>query len=142
MDKYVGPLILSATLAGLVWAILLAAWLFKRSRLTIPRKILLGFACAGVIVPAAILPVWNWINLHGSFSTKARMDHFALALWPTSIELMALDSPGPPPWSAIAFVYGFSILGNIGAYGTAGLIVGLCVRWFHARNTNLKEIKH
>ena len=43
-------------------------------------------------------------------------------LWPTSIMLMA-GEPGDT-FSATAVVFGMAILGNVGAYGFVGLIVG------------------
>jgi len=129
MDKYIGPLVLLFTLAGAVCVVLLTVWLLTRVRLTTFRKIALAFICAGAIVPIAILPAWVWINRHGGFSAIGGIQDVTIALWPTSIVLMALDSPGPLPWSTIAFVYGFSMLGNVGTYGIVGLIVG----WLYVR---------
>lgn len=65
------------------------------------------------------------------------IEEIALSVWPTSIELMALDTQSPPPWSAIVFVYGFSILGNVGIYGMIGLVVGLIVRGFNKRQEGI-----
>ena len=123
MGNYIGALVLLVTLAGVVWVILFVVLLFKRSRFTTFKKVVFGFAFAGVVIPAAILPVWNWSNHPGSFLFGLRIEYVALALWPTSIELMALDSPHES-WSSIAFVYGFSLLGNVGLYGTLGVIAG------------------
>jgi hypothetical protein len=107
MDKYIGPLVQLATVAGVVWIVLAIVWLVRRP-LTTFKKMALAFMCVGAVVPAAILPVWDWINLHGSLSAMGRVQDIALAIWPTSIELMALDSTGPPPWSAITLVYTLS----------------------------------
>jgi len=124
MDKYIGPLVLLATLVGVVCVVLLAVWLLSRSHLTTFRKIALAFMCAGAVVPIAILSVWFWTDRHGNPSAIYGIERVARVLWPTSIELMALDSYEPSPWGTIAFVYAFSTLGNVGAYGTVGLTVG------------------
>jgi hypothetical protein len=124
MGRYIRPLILLATSVGVVWVVLSAVWLLRCSRLTAFKKIALTFICLGAVVPIAILPVWYWFGRQGNFAAVGRMAHVAAALWPTSIELMALAPPGMQRWSAVAFVCAFSILGNVGAYGIVGLIVG------------------
>jgi hypothetical protein len=123
MEKFIGPLVLLSTLAGVVFVVLLAIGLVRRIRITGFKKIVLAFMCAGTIVPLAILPLWLWTNQHGSLSAQIRVEDVVEVLWPTSISLMALDSPGPAPWDTVALVYGLSILGNVGAYGVVGLIV-------------------
>jgi hypothetical protein len=93
MEKYIGPLVLACTAAGLVWLIVVAWWLLGRKQLSVFRKIALVFVCAGAAVPIAILPIWDWINAHGNLAAMGRIQDVAQTLWPTSIELMALDSP-------------------------------------------------
>jgi hypothetical protein len=123
MEKYIGPLLLACTAAGVVWLVVAAWWLLGRKRLSLFRKIVLVFVCAGAGVPIAILPIWDWINAQGNLAAMGRIQDVAQTIWPTSIEL-ALDSPGGAHWNAIAAVYAISILGNMGAYGIVGLAVG------------------
>jgi hypothetical protein len=132
--KYIWPLLLLATLAGVAWIVFLAVWLLRRSRLTTLKRVAVAFMCLGLAIPLVILPLWTWINQHGSSAAQGRIQDIALTFWPTSIELMALDSPGPPNWIAITIVYAVSILGNIGAYGTVGFIVGWVVA--HIKQTS------
>jgi hypothetical protein len=124
MEEYIGPLILLATLAGLVWVILGVWWLIHRKQLSALRRIVLVFAGIGVLVPLVTLLIWDWINAHGSFSAMGTIQDVALRIWPTSIELMALDSPAPgPTLGGVVLVYSVSTLGNVGIYGTLGFIV-------------------
>jgi hypothetical protein len=123
MFNWFGMLVVLTTLAGIIWVILSAVWLLRRSRLTKLKRIAFGFMCVGALIPAVILLLWSWSRRH-NFAAEGWIEGIAIWLWPTSIELMALDSPGPQPWSGIAMVYAISILGNIGAYGVAGFIVG------------------
>lgn len=130
MEKFIGPLILLSVSAGIVFVVLLAIGLLKRIRLTAFKRIVLAFMCAGTVVPLAILPLWFWINRHGSLSAQVKVEDIVAVLWPTSIALMALESPAP--WGTVVFIYGLSILGNVGAYGAVGLVVGsLYVRLRH-----------
>jgi hypothetical protein len=124
MFNWFGMLIVLATLTGVVWVTLSAVWLLKRASLTTLKRIAFGFICLGALIPAVILLLWKWAFRHGNFAAEGWIQGIAIWLWPTSIELMALDSPEPQAWSGIAMVYAVSILGNIGIYGVAGFIVG------------------
>jgi hypothetical protein len=79
---------------------------------------------AGAIIPIVILPIWFWTNNHPAV---AGFEDIAIVLWPSSLLLMILEDSRS--WSIIVFVYGFAILGNVGLYGTVGMIVG----WAYAR---------
>jgi len=124
MDKFIGPLLLASTLMGLLLLPLSAVWLIRRG-LNSFKKIAVSFISLGAVVPAVIAPTWSWIDKHGSPSVVDVIERVALWLWPTSIALLALDSPQPLPWSTIAFVYGSSIVANIGLYGTVGLVIAM-----------------
>jgi len=122
MDNLIGPLLVLPMFAGSVCVVLASMWLLGRAELTTFRKIALAFMCAGAIVPLALISMSDWINRH-------EVQDVAIMLWPTSFMLMAFDATEPLPWSTIAFVIAFSIVGNVGTYG----IVGLIVSWFCVR---------
>ncbi len=126
MQRYFPLFVLLSTVAGALCVILTIIWLLSRTRLNSFRKVALAFVFAGAIIPIVILPIWFWTNEHPFFS---RFEDVAVVLWPSSIVTMALEGPEPAPWSTIAFVYGFAILGNVGLYGTVGLIVA----WVYVR---------
>ena len=129
MENYIPWFVLLSTVMGGFCVVLLICWLLGRAPLTTFAKIALGFMFAGAIIPVAILPIWFWINAHGSPSATGGIQHVAVMLWPSSFVVLALDASEPAPWSTILFVYLFAILGNVGAYGTVGLIVG----WVYVR---------
>jgi hypothetical protein len=133
MERYIGPLILLSTAAGLLCVVLAAWWILGRHPLTGFRKVAATFICAGAVIPVAILPVWFWLDRHRPWGSSGTFESFAVTLWPTSIVLMGLEGPDPQPWSTIAFVYAFSILGIVGVYGTAGLLVGCVYDHFKPR---------
>jgi uncharacterized membrane protein len=143
--NYFGFLVLLSTLVGAVWIALLIRWLLNRQRLSGFRRILLACISAGAIVPIAISLTWMWIRRYGSPSTESTFEIVAITLWPTSIELMALEGPSPDLWNSIAsitLVYGVSILGNIGIYGVVGIIFGGIWRWIQFQrsdNSGAKE---
>lgn len=134
MEKFIGPLILLSFGMGVVCITLLIIWFVPRRPLTDSNKIAVVFILMGASVPIAILPVWYWINAHGTFPAMGVIQDIAKWLWPSSIVLMALDYPAPgPSWGATLFIYSIGIVCNIGTYGTAGLVVGraciACKRW-------------
>ena len=129
MERFIGQLILVSTAAGLVWVFLLGWWMFGRARFTTFKRLAAVFMFAGAVVPLVMLPVWFWLNRHPTWRASGGFEELVTRVWPTSIVLMALDSPTPVPWSTIIFVYAFSILGNVGAYGAVGLIVS----WLYVR---------
>jgi hypothetical protein len=110
--NFYGILFTSSIILGALWLIISVWWLVRRSSFSDFRKAAMAFVLAGVIVPFVLISVW----VRGT-----EIEGIAPFLWPTSIMLMALDQPSPSPVSSIALVYGMSILGNIGIYGTAGL---------------------
>lgn len=139
MEKYIGPLLLLATLAGVIWLILSVWWLFHRKQLTGFRRVVLAFVGIGALIPFVILTVWYWINTHGTFRAAGGIQDVAMRVWPTSIELMALDAPAPGPRiSSIVIIYSLSILGNIGVYGAAGAVAAGIYNWPRPRHLETK----
>jgi hypothetical protein len=131
MNNYILALLLRfSVLAGAVCTfVLIPLWLLRRTRLSVFRKLALAFMLIGALIPIAILPVWSWINAHGSLVEQVGFEHFVIRVWPSSIMLMALDTAGPPQIIFTVAVYSIAILGNIGLYG----VVGLCVSWAYIR---------
>ena len=125
--NYISFLIVFFTLVGAACIVLLTWWLLSRVRLTTFRKITIAFICAGVIVPVVILPIWFW-------NGNTAFESVAVTLWPTSIELMVLSYAGRDSWISDALVYGISILGNIGVYGVAGIILGGIWNWIRSKS--------
>lgn len=80
------------------------------------------WALAGVLVPVAILiavQIENWTKV-----LIWRLDLVSLALWPSSIMLMALEVIHQPWWWP-PFVYTVSISINVILYSVVGTLV-----WF------------
>lgn len=134
MDELIGPFLALSCLIGLVLAGLSVVWLARSRPLTPFKKIVVTFVLIGVLIPAAVAPIWLWSHKH--VGAVVAMEHFVKTFWPTSIALMALE--GPSPWSAIILIYSFSILANIGLYGTVGLLLAYLYR--NVRRTRLARL--
>jgi hypothetical protein len=122
MGGYLIRLIQVSFLLGICYVGVAAWWLAQRSWRTPFRKVMLGFISAGLLVPIVTLPVWNITNSHGSTSARTAMENVGLVIWPTSIILMLLEG-SPSAWATV-LVCGMSALGNIGIYGTVGVVLG------------------
>jgi hypothetical protein len=123
MEAYLGRLIPFSLPFGIFYLGLATWWLLRRVKRTPFKKIMLGFVAAGLFVPVVTLPVWDLINGHVCSSGRGTMESVGLAVWPTSIMLMALE--GSPSLGTTIIICGLSTVGNVGIYGTVGLIAGL-----------------
>jgi hypothetical protein len=108
------PMILSVV-AGFLIFMLVPYWLLRRQRLTPARKIVVGFALIGLLIPLA-------------FEAKYEMTHTEILsqsvwLWPASLGLMALDPYATT--SEIVMGFGITTLSNVGLYALIGWIVSL-----------------
>lgn len=78
-----------------------------------------GWAGAGLLIPIAALTYFSLFH--------AGAGDGLLAVWPSSIFLMALDSPRPLPLWTVAPVMTVSVLGNVFIYSAVGSILWLPV---------------
>jgi hypothetical protein len=126
MEKYLASAMPAFSLVGLalVFVFLPYCWLRRRRKGSL-RKIVLAFVLAGTCVPLIMTPVGNIVSRHGGIDAERSFDKFALVLWPSSMYLMALDTPVPPPVSSIALMYAISAAANAGWYGSLGLLCGM-----------------
>jgi hypothetical protein len=116
---FIGALLVLSCLLGLILIALCIIWLVRDRPFTSFKKIAITFVCLGALIPGVISPVWIWSNKH--FGAVSVIYKTAETFWPTSIALMALDRRSN--WRAVAFVYAFSILANVGLYGAIGFLL-------------------
>jgi hypothetical protein len=91
----------------------------RRSRL---RTVFVVFGTLGLLIPAGIGAV--------SLTNRVVPDSI-LSAWPTSF-LLAAGEYGDPLWYVI-LPFGAAIVGNVGLYGFAGLLVGGAWNWIRSK---------
>lgn len=123
--NFFGILLMSSFALGALWLILLAWWLVRRSFNSPFRKVLLVFVLAGAIIPILLVGIW---------AKGVQVESIAIVVWPTAIVTMGLEGT-PQPVGTVVLFYAFSILGNIGVYGTAGSAIG----WLYSQLRAIKQ---
>ncbi len=118
-------LIISAWLFGTATLCLMFIYVFlRRERRGRVLKMIVAFGAIGLLIPSAVTAL-DLIR-HNDSIESARF------LWPSSIMLMALDSPTESASNTI-FVFGMAILSNVGLYGFVGLCAGGIWVWIRPK---------
>ncbi len=99
-------------------------WLMHRYELNPKKKLVAGFALAGLLISVAFTCKY--------LVTRTEMVTEALFVWPTALILMDLD--GHPSASAVVANFGGAILSNVGLYAWLGLIVARIRESFRKKN--------
>jgi len=110
-------LIISSLLFGLVASGAICIYAlrptFRKSRVW---SSVVALGAIGLLIPLVYIVVGSIMNVGAGTLSLVEW------LWPTSIMLIAGERGDP--LSAALVVFGMAILGNVGAYGSVGLIIG------------------
>ena len=118
-------LIISAWLCGFATLCLMFSYVFlRRGRGSRVLKMVAAFGAIGLLIPSTVTALG--LIRHNDSIESARF------LWPSSLMLMALDSPTESALNTV-LVFGMAILSNVGLYGFVGLCAGGIWVWIRPK---------